>query len=217
MSYLSAFLPVEQGVQCWTALTRHADSARAGGDRRTRDQIMADTLVERLTGQTRTDAVNVEIQLTMPISSLLDPDDPAPADLAGHGPVPGWLAQDLLRGAGRRWWRRLFVAPQVDGGTVVVGGDPIRRSFTGWLAQLIRLRDRTCSEAFCDAPIRHLDHIVAYREHGPTTYANGRGLCERHNYAREMPGWSAMRLDPATVSTTTPTGHTYLRRCPEPP
>jgi hypothetical protein len=217
IAYLSAFLPVEQGVQCWTALTRHADTAKAGGDERSHGQIMADTLVERLTGQASADTTNIETQLTMPVAALLDPDDPAPADLAGHGPIPAWLAHDLLHGPGRKWWRRLFTAPTTDGATMVVGGDQARRSFTGWLAQLIRLRDRTCAEPFCAAPIRHLDHIVAYRHGGPTTYSNGRGLCERHNYTREMPGWTARRLDPTTVATTTPTDHTYLRRSPEPP
>ena len=53
MSLLSGFLPVEQGVACWAALRAHTDTLKNTGDTRTRDQIMADTLVERLTGQTR--------------------------------------------------------------------------------------------------------------------------------------------------------------------
>ena len=51
MSQLSALLPVAQGVAVYAALTRSADTARAGGDARSRGQIMADTLVERVTGQ----------------------------------------------------------------------------------------------------------------------------------------------------------------------
>ena len=53
MSLLSGFLPVEQGVACWAALRAHTDTVKNTGDTRTRDQIMADTLVERVTGQTR--------------------------------------------------------------------------------------------------------------------------------------------------------------------
>ena len=51
MAWLSAYLPVEQGVACWAALRQHTDTLKASGDERSRDQIMADTLVERLTGQ----------------------------------------------------------------------------------------------------------------------------------------------------------------------
>ncbi|MDP9692641.1 UNVERIFIED_ORG: hypothetical protein J2X79_000170 [Arthrobacter globiformis] len=39
-------LPVQQGVSVLAALTRQADSLRAGGDPRSRNQGMADTLVE---------------------------------------------------------------------------------------------------------------------------------------------------------------------------
>ena len=52
---------------------------------------------------------------------------------------------------------------------------------------------------------------------------NGRGTCERCNYAREMPGWQitvidAEHLDKAhTMIITTPTGHHYLSQTPDPP
>jgi hypothetical protein len=101
-----------------------------------------------------------------------------------------------------------------------MGGDPTARRFTGWLAKLLRLRDGgSCREPYCGAPIRHYDHITPYRDGGPTTYDNGRGVCERHNHVREMPGWTVERLaDHAhTVITVTPTGHRYLSRAPNPP
>ncbi|WP_248292333.1 DUF222 domain-containing protein [Actinomycetospora sp. TBRC 11914] len=55
MSVLSALLPVEQGVAYLAALRTHADGLIATGDTggRSRDQVMADTLVERVTGQAR--------------------------------------------------------------------------------------------------------------------------------------------------------------------
>jgi hypothetical protein len=68
------------------------------------------------------------------------------------------------------------------------GGDPFRRRFDGWLAQLITLRDQTCRDPYCEAPIRHIDHIRPHRDRGPTSLANGRGVCERGNYVRDMPG-----------------------------
>jgi Domain of unknown function (DUF222) len=225
MCWLTALLPVEDGVRCFAALTREADTARATGDSRSRGQIMADTAVEWLTGQPRTDQRPVELNLTVPLDDLLDPDSNSPGDIPGYGPIPAGLVDEILRHAGDQvWWRRLFTAPAGDGRQVLIGGDPTARRFTGFLAKLLRLRDGdTCREPYCDAPIRHLDHIQPRRHGGPTTYANGRGLCERHNYTRELPGWTVKihRLDrhgqPFLIATTTPTGHTYLSRAPNPP
>ena len=181
---------------------------------------MADTLVERLTGQAAAEDVNAEVQITLPIDALLDPNHPAPATLPGHGPIPAWLAHEImLGGQGRRWWRRLFTTPAPDGGVMIVGGDPTRRRFDGWLAKLITLRDQTCREPYCAAPVRHLDHVTPYRDGGLTSYSNGRGVCERHNYTREMPGWQLELLAnrPHTTITITPTGHSYHSRAPNPP
>lgn len=101
----------------------------------------------------------------------------------------------------------------------MVGGDRRTRRFPGWLAEMIKLRDRRCREPYCSAPIRHLDHVDRHSDGGETSFANGRGLCERHNYAREGPGWrvEVVADRPHTTRTTTPTGHHYLGRAPAPP
>ncbi|MEW1822793.1 DUF222 domain-containing protein, partial [Arthrobacter sp. NPDC080031] len=65
MTYLTALLPVAQGVAVHAALSRHADTLRStGGETRSRGQIMADTLVERTTG-TPGGISAVEVQLVM--------------------------------------------------------------------------------------------------------------------------------------------------------
>ena len=51
MTYLSALLPVHEGVAVLAALTRNADTLHTAGDPRSRDQIKADTLVESITGK----------------------------------------------------------------------------------------------------------------------------------------------------------------------
>ena len=219
MSVLSGLLPVEQGVACLAALRKHADSLIATGDTddRTRDQIIADTLVERLTGQVAAEDVNVEVGIVLPLDALTDPDSTAPGELVGHGPLPAGIVTDLLRHTGgHRWWRRLFAHPAHGG---LVGGDPQRRLFDGFLAKLITWRDHGwCREPFCDAPIRHLDHIKGRKAGGPTSFGNGRGGCVRHNEDKELPGWRHELLhdghgdQPHSVQTTTPTGHTYTSR-----
>ncbi|BBG04445.1 MULTISPECIES: HNH endonuclease [Pseudonocardia] len=221
MAVLSAYLPVEQGVACLAALRRHADTVVGAGSDRNRDQVMADTLVERLTGQVRAADVNVELGIVIGVDELVDPAAGGTAEIVGHGPVPAGIARDVLAGTqGRRWWRRLFTRPA---GGPLVGADPRRRFFGGVLAELVRIRDGDrCRDPYCDAPARHVDHIVPARRGGPTSLVNGRAVCVRGNLVRELPGWSVELVrdglggTPHTVRTTTPTGHTYLSRAGSP-
>ncbi len=223
MTYLTGFLPVAQGVAVHTALTRHADSLRARGDERSRGQIMADTLVQRVTGQAAAPAVPVEVQLVMTDKALLGDDD-TPARLVGYGVIPASLGRALVRGAGgvadkaAAWVRRLYTSTTTG---ELVAMDSRRRNFDGELRHFIILRDDVCRTPWCDAPIRHADHVVPVADGGATTEEGGQGFCEACNYAKQAPGWSATATRPAgrphTVVTTTPTGHSYTSRAPDPP
>jgi len=210
MAALTGLLPVEQGVAAWASLDAHARLLRGSGDPRSVDQIRADTLVERLTGQSTAGAVPVTIGLTMSTDALLDADDAA-ATLDGYGPIPAELGRDLLTRAEQRhvrtFIRRIFTDPIDD---TVSGVDPRARLFSGPLARLIRTRDQVCRDPYCTAPIRHIDHTVPHRHGGPTTAAYGQGRCVRGNLVKEEPGWAVTPDTPDTISTvTTPTGHTY--------
>ncbi len=212
MTLVTGLLPVAQGVAVHAALTRHADTLRSEGDSRTRGQIMADTLVERVTGQSAAAAVPVEVNVVMTDHTLLG-DDPAPAELEGYGPVPAPFARDWLRDTeADTWLRRLFTAP---GTGTLVAMDSTRRLFTGKLRRFLVVRDRICRTPWCGAPIRHLDHVSPSTSGGRTTSANGQGLCEACNHAKEAPGWQARASrDDGTVETWTPTGHRHLSRPP---
>ncbi|WP_318241941.1 HNH endonuclease [Arthrobacter gallicola] len=302
MSYLTGLLPVAQGVAVFTALSRAADSLRSSGDERGRGQIMADTLVERITGQATASQVPVEVQLVITdrtlftrashdVSSAFEggafednacegdvcdgdtcvpeaegpkanvpgtagtasslPGTAAttllqdePAYFPGYGVVPGGWARDLITNAldghgqdpptdelpprphpdvsthpahdqAPLTLRRLYLAPATG---ELVAMDSRARCFPPGLARLIRTRDQTCRTPWCDAPIRHVDHIRPHAEAGPTSYANGQGLCEACNQAKEAPGWKARTVNTPgqrhTVRTTTPTGHTYRSTAP---
>ena len=225
MALLTGLLPVAQGVAAFAALDRRAKELIAQGDGRSRGQIMADTLVERLTGQATAGSVPVEIQLVMPAESLLGAAD-EPASLPGHGPVPAAFARDFLARCAEEgaplWLRRLFSTPD---SRHLVGLESRRRRVDGLLRQFVALRDQTCRTPWCDAPVRHLDHAVAHRLGGATSSANAQGLCEACNYAKEAPGWQSAvvsagpsgtdpRAPAHTVRTTAPTGHTYLSTAP---
>ncbi|MFF2677566.1 DUF222 domain-containing protein [Arthrobacter koreensis] len=287
MCFVTGLLPVAQGVAVYAALSRAADSLRASGDARSRGQIMADTLVERVTGQAAADRVPVEVQLVITDRTLFTdrhgesvpgvdaspgrtgepvapvaPGRDAPAYFPGYGIVPGGWARDLIRsalglgnnqqpppaaasrqesppgagagaGAGAPassppdeqrtpvTLRRLYL-DTVSGELTAM--ESKARAFPAGLARMIRTRDQTCRTPWCDAPIRHIDHVEPHAEGGPTSYANGQGLCEACNQAKEAPGWnssstpvSSRRNDVSprhTVRTTTPTGHTYSSMAP---
>jgi hypothetical protein len=95
MTYLSGLLPVAQGVATYAALDRRASELMAAGDERGRGQIMADTLVERVTGQATASAVPVEVNLVMPAGTLLGSAD-EPAEVTGHGLISADTARALL-------------------------------------------------------------------------------------------------------------------------
>jgi hypothetical protein len=275
MALVTALLPVAQAVAVHAALTRAALSGKAAGDERGKGQLMADTLVELVTGQSVADDVPVEVQVVITDRAMLAGDE-TPAHVPGHGPVPaGWVRELLTRhpepetetetddrahpattarraGQPRTWpadapsgippdcrgsdgseprhspnertaqvWvRRLFTHPST--GTLVAM-DSGRRLFPAALRRFVVARDGTCRTPWCDAPIAHADHVEPHADGGPTSAANGQGLCVRCNLVKEEPGWLSEVLHdgldltdarPHTVRTTTPTGHRYGSTAP---
>nr|WP_230297940.1 DUF222 domain-containing protein [Actinomyces provencensis] len=95
MALITALLPAAQGVAVHAALLRAAESAHATGDARARAQVMADTLVTRITGQDRPETVPIEVRLVITDDTLLGQGD-TPARLIGYGPVPPTIARRLL-------------------------------------------------------------------------------------------------------------------------
>jgi 5-methylcytosine-specific restriction endonuclease McrA len=218
MTYLTALLPAHEGVAVYAALTRHADTLKSAGDPRSLGQIKADTLVERTTG-TPGGITGIEINLVMTDRTLLQ-GDTEPARLTGYGVVPAAWARELItqeKSDGREelktWLRRLYTAPRTGD---LVAMDSKRRLFPPKLRRFIQVRDDTCRTPYCDAPIRHHDHIIPWHNDGPTTLANGAGLCEACNHTKEQPGWKTNpRPGPRhTIELTTPTGHTYQSTAP---
>ncbi|GGB20905.1 HNH endonuclease [Flexivirga endophytica] len=182
MTYLTALLPVKDGVACFAAL-KSAAAATATAEH-PRGQVMADTLVERITGRTVATGVDVHVDLVLPLDSLTGD---TPADVPGYGPVPADLAREWITDPEKAARiRRLFSYP---GTGDLVGMESTARCYTGLLADFIALRDQTCRTPFCDAPIRHTDHITPHTKGGATTERNAQGLCERCNYVKEHPDY----------------------------
>ncbi|MDE8589048.1 HNH endonuclease, partial [Arthrobacter sp. NQ4] len=228
MTCLTALLPAAQGVAAYAALCRDADTARSNGDHRSRGQVMADTLVERVTG-TPGGINGVQIQLVMTDHTLLQA-GAEPARLPGYGTIPAEQARTIALTGGspvatapaagpagaeelKLWVRRLYTAP---GTCELVAMDSTARLFPAGLKRFLQVRDDTCRTPYCDAPIRHHDHIAAWHDGGPTSTRNGQGLCEACNHTKETPGWTAQTVPGPrhTVATCTPTGHIYHSTAP---
>jgi hypothetical protein len=355
MSYLTALLPLAQGVAAYASLRAEAERHRKAEDPRSRGQVMADTLVTRLTGTTTTEdgqpVVPVTVGLIMPDTSLLPDttpsndgpnpgdkptpsnDGPAPgseptpngspaadggsvadgspvtdgasargnsadsgpvtdgspvtdgagaradgspvadgasarsdsaadsgpvadggpaadgspvtdglagrsdseatahgaggagsapdeASIAGWGPIPAALARALVLGALdnnlKVFIKRLYRHPETG---ELVAMESSQRLFPKQMAQFLRYRDQYCRMPWCNAPIRHADHITPAAEGGPTTIENGQGLCESCNHAKQARGWTMKTTGGPghTVQINTPTGHDYQSQAPPQP
>ncbi|WP_375503727.1 HNH endonuclease [uncultured Jatrophihabitans sp.] len=195
---------------------------------------MADTLVERVTGQTTATAVPVEIELIMTDQTLFgghetsEPDetsDPVdsptdgpnePAELIGFGPISAELAREIaLEALGEKWLRRLYTNPLTG---QLAAMDATRRNFTTNQRRFVRLRDQgRCRIPWCEAAIRHTDHLIPHGQGGKTRTDNGAGTCEACNYAKQAAGWTTRPSLDGSITVTTPTGHRYASRQPVPP
>lgn len=208
MTRLTALLPVKDGVACYGALEAAAKATAT--PEHPRGQVMADTLVERVTGRSPAEGPDVEVNLVMPIDSLIGD---VPAYVPDYGPIPADLAREWVADPEQQAKvRRLFTFP---GSGDLVGMESRSRTFTGLLAKFIKLRDQTCRTPFCSAPIRHIDHITRYADGGPTSERNAQGLCERCNYVEEHPDHDV--AGDATGATTSTGGLVATSHPPGPP
>lgn len=216
MTYLTALLPVAQGVSVYAALQREAATTADG---RSRGQVLADTLVERVTGRSASAPSPIAVNLVLSDRTLLSI-DATPADISGYGPIPAEVARGLVTAAAtdsrsRATLRRIYSHPKSG---ALVRMESHARRFPRGLAQFIALRDQRCRTPYCDAPIRHLDHAKPHARGGPTDVANGLGSCERCNYAKEAAGWQvSTEVDEAgrhAAEFTTPTGQRYRSIAP---
>lgn len=222
MMRLTALLPVVQGVTTYAALRKWAVVQKAAGDPRPLNQLMADRLVELVTGQVVADGTPVRADVQIADATLVGMDD-EPGWVSGYGPIPADVARHLIRLAhlqGLATLRRLYTHPKTGR---LVAMESRSTAFPDGLAELMGLRDQgRCRNSWCDAPVRDSDHARSKAEGGVTSYMNGQGLCEACNIAKEALGWRARpRPGPAghrdihTIETTTPTGHVYVSYAPQ--
>ncbi|MUL62925.1 HNH endonuclease [Mycobacterium sp. CBMA 234] len=223
MLSMTVLLPAPQGQAVRESLVQGAATVVSAGVDRGRQQIMADLVVERVTGRNPVEApVPVTVNLVLSDETLLTGGE-EPALLEGYGPIPAAVARDLVLAAAvdekaGAALRRLYAQP---GTNKLVAMESKARAFPKALAKFIALRDQICRTPYCNARIRHTDHIAPHAKSGPTSVRNGDGLCEHCNYVKEEPGWQAAasydRYGRHTIELTTPSGAVYTSTAPPSP
>lgn len=250
MATLSAKITAIDARRIHKRLSLEAERRRAAGGRDGHGAVMADAFTELLLGRGDGTAEPVVLDVGVIITdrALFRPDAGDVAHLEGYGAVPAEAVREQLRAATtaphhpeddpfgedgdavRATLRRLYTHPTTG---ELVAMDSTARTFPPAMRRFLTWRDTTCRGPFCNAAVRHGDHIVPVAQGGATSLDNGEGLCAHCN-TKETSTRSVQRVrgpdapghrvrwtgHSGTSRTTTPTpliGRvTPPRRPPEP-
>ena len=221
MATLTAHLPGLDAARIRKTLSVSAERARAGGDGRGHQQIMADLLADALLDRGEGgDLATVDIGVIITDRSLLAPTHAGAATVEGLGVVPyEHVREEMLRAMESEdpdvlLALRALYEDREDGQLVAV--ESRARAFPAGLAHFLRLAHQTCRAPHCEAGIRQLDHIVPWSQGGPTSLDNGNGLCAADNQKEDAGVRARVVTDEdgtrRTVEWTTRHGQTARRR-----
>nr|WP_245822678.1 HNH endonuclease signature motif containing protein [Brachybacterium avium] len=235
MARVTAVLRGIDAVGMMQALHSGAGSLRAAGEKTSTPALEADLLVDAvLTRGTSAHPApsdeaphaprrprpqpGLDVGIVISDTALLGRDDTESAHLEGYGIIPAHIVRDSLLGRPpgylrpdedehpdelvSAFYRRLYTNPAT---AELVAMESRSRAFPAGLARMIRWRDTTCRTPWCNAMIRQSDHVIPFHRGGPTSYANGQGLCVRCNLLKEHGLWVLVPLTgenaPNPVST----------------
>ena len=221
MMRLSGILPVAEGMALREALLAAKAKRRTAEDRRTDTQVMADTLVERVTGHDIASHPPLMLHMTMTDRTLISGDS-EPAHLKGYGTIPAEYARWLIAGdragadgenTAELWVRRLYTAPSSG---ELLAMDSRARAVPKQMREMITVRDQFCRTPYCDAPIRQIDHVHQAYKGGRTAVENLNGRCAWCNQTKETEGWEeyVVMAQRHAILVKTPSGQVYLSLAP---
>lgn len=216
MVNLSSYLPVEDGVAAYTRIDTEAKRRRKRDRTKTLDHHRSDVHTELLLAGNHGVVAppRAEVFIYMDLYTWLGLNN-HPAEMAGTGVIPAWLARRIAAG-GNTTLRRI-ITDRDTGQILSVGRDRYRPPAA--LSRLVSSRDRECRIPTCHRPAQHCetDHVDDwYALSGDTAEDNLAALCTRDHHTKDLPGWS-YHLDKHTGSftITTPAGDHYTSN-PEP-
>jgi hypothetical protein len=154
------------------------------GDDRTRDQRLADALVEATTGDHHT-----ELVVTCTLETLEGRAGSPAAETEWGGLLSGETVERLVCGGASL--RRLVL--DCDG--VVIDFGRRRRLLSPQARRALEARDKHCVWPGCDRPPRWCDshHQREWRLHAPTSVEESALLCGRHHKLKHDGGWQLFR------------------------
>ena len=207
MATVTAHLPALDAARIRKSLSLAAERARAAGDRRGHQQIMADLFADTLLGRGEAGEVSaVDIGVIVSDLSLLDPGHADAATVEGLGTVPFEAVREqilrIIDGADPelQLTLRAMYKDRDDGQLVAV--ESRSRQFPRGLATLLRSAHQSCRAPYCDAGIRQIDHITPWSQGGETSFENGNGLCAADNQKEEAGQRARPVLDEEGVRRT---------------
>jgi hypothetical protein len=152
------------------------------------------------------DAIAAEVQLTVPVLTLLGHDVEAPV-LDRYGPIDLDTARHLAARA--PGWDRVLTSP-VSGNILAVD----RYRPTQELRRFLRVRDETCRFPGCRMPARRcdIDHSHDHARGGRTSACNLAHLCRRHHVLKHAAEWTVEQCGDGVLRWTSPTGRIYIDR-----
>ncbi|MFD9958916.1 DUF222 domain-containing protein [Amycolatopsis sp. NPDC058986] len=215
MSTLTAKLPGEQAGAIYASVDRAARKARRlPGETRTTEQLRADVFADRLLAARHGDAgVRADIHVYVDLLTLAGLNK-KPAELAGYGPIPAWLARQIATDPNSTW-TRLITDPDT-GQLLSVGRRKYRPPAN--LDGFIRVRDRECGTPGCHRPAQFadIDHVDDWHaKNGETSVDNLGGRCGFHHKVKDEPGWQHIPHKDGSYTIITPTGRRFTHG-PEP-
>ncbi|HYI32868.1 MAG TPA: DUF222 domain-containing protein [Glaciibacter sp.] len=186
-----------------------AASMQGMGEDRTLTQIRADALTDLLISGVTADGlgagVQANVQLTVPVMSLLGHSD-EPAMLEGYGPIDMDTARRLAGTAPS--FTRILTHPET-GCVLSVGKDhyKIPKDLRRWL----RVRDETCRFPGCNRPAvrSDIDHGIDWQYGGATAHDNLAHLCAKHHAMKHNTAWRVIQQPDGTMDWLSPSRRRY--------
>jgi len=208
MATLTAYLPAEVASAGYQRINDIARGLKTGDEVRSLDQLRADVFADLVVGKSdHGTAVAAQVFLYMPIDTALGMTEEG-CELAGHGPIPGDIARQIMNDP-NSVWRKVLTDP-ISGAVLDVGRTQYRTPQA--LADLVHARDRECRMPGCHRPaqVGDIDHHRPWAHGGETNHSNLDCFCRYHHRLKDQPGWS-YEVNPETgeFTVTTPTSRHY--------
>jgi len=182
-------------------LARHSGAH----DTRSREQRMADALVERVTGDAR-----VNLQITATVETLKSLAGAAAGEMEFSFPLSSATVQRLACDCS-------VTRVLLDQDSLVIDVGRAKPKLHGSLRKALNLRDRHCQWPGCERPASYCDghHVVHWAHGGATDLENLVLLCKRHHRMVHEGAWQLIRTDEGKIIVIAPTITFGLPRGPD--